>query len=443
MLVYVLAALGVFGLAAVGIHLAVMDRFERFAAQNREQRRGDFIRMISTLVSEKNVINQRGLRMAMRRFGVRGVTIRDTTNATLFEMRLDDQSGPGRRHPLAMPDGALQVWREDLIVDGRVAGRIEVQAIGDPPHFAMIEKVFTEEVLRTLVIATGVATLIFGFLSWSFARTIARPLEAASEAAGRIAGGDLAARLTPGGVREVAELADDFNRMADSLARKESVRTRMTSDIAHELRTPVSVLKSHLEGIRDGILPADEDEVLSLLDETGRLERIINDLRAIWELENAGTRLRMETLVLDPALARLADRFRTLARTRGITIGFEGAAGCRVLADESAFERALSNILSNAIKYGRDHGQVLLTCVRESATIRIGVRDDGPGIPEADLPHVFERFYRADEARARSDGGAGLGLAIAAEAIAACQGSIWAENNPEGGCTFFVRLPLA
>lgn len=449
MLVYGLAALLVFGLSAFAIHLAVMDKFASFAEQNRERRRGDFVRVLSSMISENGNVSRRGARMAMRRFGIRSVVVRATDNRVLLELRMEEDGPAGRMHQRVWTPGqaaradACQVWSEDLVIDGRIAGRMEVVALGDPPHFALIENVFMEEVLRVLVLATGVAILVFGGLSWSFARTIARPLESASEAAGRIAGGDLDARVIPSGVREVAALADDFNGMADALSRKEGLRTRMTSDIAHELRTPVSVLKSHLEGIRDGILPADEDEVASLIDETVRLERIINDLRAIWELENAGTLLKMEPFCVGPAMEALAERFGSVARARGMRITVSGDPGCRVLADVGAFERAFSNIIANAIKYGRDGGLTAISWEPGQGVVRILVRDDGPGIPEDDLPHIFERFYRADEARARKDGGAGLGLAIATEAVTACRGSIRVENNPDTGCTFVVQLPCA
>jgi two-component system sensor histidine kinase BaeS len=463
-LVYALVALVVFGLTAFGIHLSVMDKFETFAQQNRERRRGDFVRVVSSMLVENGTANLRGVSMAMRRFGIRDVCLRSTNGSILFEIKADNSSrshngmmnrshrmnmhramdlrSPEERRPPA-DTRRWQTWNEDIIVDGRLLGQLCFVAMGEPRHFAMVEDIFMDEVLRTLVIATGLAILVFGGLSWSFARTIARPLELASEAAGRIAGGDLTTRLLPSGVREVSALADDFNGMADALALKEGLRMRMTSDIAHELRTPVSILKSHLEGIRDGILPADENEVSSLIEETARLERVINDLRAIWELENAGSLLRMVPLTLISSMESLADRFRSIAGGRGIEIQVTGDTALAVLADEVAFERAFTNLVSNAVKYGRDGGTIAISWTRRDTQAEIAVCDDGPGIPEDDIPHVFERFYRADAARARKDGGAGLGLAIAEEAIMACHGSIRVENNVQSGCTFFVRLPLA
>jgi signal transduction histidine kinase len=305
------------------------------------------------------------------------------------------------------------------------------------------------------------AVLLLSLISWFVSRSIARPLESASRAAARIAGGEMGTRLAAAPkrfARELTTLTESFNGMADALEFKERLRTRMTSDIAHELRTPVSILKAHLEGVRDEVLAMDAAQVSSLLEETMRLEKIINDLRSIWELENAQPQLCCTELEVEPFMQRALERFRPLADEKGMRLVLQfQEPGLRVLADFTAIQRVFDNLMQNALKYGREHGAIEIKVCREAPArdakerkgewVRLCVTDDGPGISEAALPMVFERFYRADEARARTGttSGAGLGLAIAREAVEACGGSITAANRTDApgvtGAVFTVFLP--
>jgi signal transduction histidine kinase len=350
----------------------------------------------------------------------------------------------------------LQVDEKDV---GRIVFTVQTRQPG-----AFVERVFMDGVRSTLLLVSLAAILLLSAISWLVSRAIARPLESASLAAARIAGGELGVRLETVGrgsplgfaggfgfSSELTALAGSFNGMADSLQKKEHLRTRMTSDIAHELRTPVSVLKAHLEGLRDGVLSINTDELSSLIDETMRLEKIINDLRSIWELENTGIPLQATRLQLGPFVQTVADRFRPLAEEKGMRLVLAFAepdlAAAHVRADSSALHRVFDNLMQNALKYGRKNGGKIELAVRRdreetgAERICISVGDDGPGISDEALPLVFERFYRADEARARKTGGAGLGLAIAREAVEACGGSIAASNRgTDAGAVFSVFL---
>jgi len=444
MLLYGVVAVLVYALSILGIHHSVSKRFEEFSRQENERRQTDFVRLIASFVSDDEPLSQqavRAVRGAMRRYGVRDARIYDLREKLILNTHGAAQGARGdiRGDTQIFPAIPLQEYTAVLQAEDKDVGRITFTAHVRRTDF--IEQVFMDGVRSTLVIGSCIAILLLCAISWLVSRSIARPLEAASQAAARIANGESGVRIGAAAkrmllvrgvpaAREVAALTESFNGMADALQLKESLRTRMTSDIAHELRTPVSVLKAHLEGVRDGVLTMDTAELGSLLDETGRLEKIITDLRSIWELENSGLPLQCVPLAIDPFLQRVAERFRPLADEKGMKLELSAAGpGLSVLADSAALNRVFDNLMQNALKYGRENGTIALDARRDGARVCIRVLDDGPGISEEALPLIFERFYRADEARARKSGGAGLGLAIAREAVEACGGSILAANR--------------
>ena len=533
-LLYGVVAALVYVFSIFGIHYSVENRFEEFSQREDERRQTDFVRLIASFVSDDEALSPRAVRGAMRRFGVRDVRIYNLRGILLLDTsdgggreessrtfpsgvpggesaergegargpRETFGSGAGLREGARFPGGgesgdaarlaenSLREYRAALQADDREVGSMVFTAHVRRPG-AFVERFFMDDVRSTLLVVSVTAIFLLCGISWWVSRSIARPLESASKAAARIAGGAqgaLDARLETAGAfsaREVTALLESFNGMADALQLKESLRTRMTSDIAHELRTPVSVLKAHLEGLRDEVLPMDTAALSSLLDETARLEKIINDLRAIWELENTGLSLHCVALDVRPFMERVAERFRPLAQEKGMRLDLYSAgpdADVRVLADSAALNRVFDNLLQNALKYGRENGRIEIAVGMEGdeasgaegfdqegsvpsepwirpdaehrasdedgrgrkARVCIRVLDDGPGISEDALPKIFERFYRADEARARKSGGAGLGLAIAREAVEACGGSIQAANRgTEPGCVFSVYLPAA
>jgi signal transduction histidine kinase len=285
-----------------------------------------------------------------------------------------------------------------------------------------------------LVILLGAATV--------FSRQISRPLRQMGQAAEGLARGERAARAAPVKIRELSGLAESFNRMADALQAADEQRRQLTADIAHELRTPLTVVKGRLEGMQDGIYPADTEQLDGLLQEVALLERLIDDLRLL-ALADAG-QLRFELSDAEPAgLLREAVRsFTPLAVQRGVMLQIDDAAELPpVLIDTQRMMQVIGNLLANALRHTPSGGRVTLRAFRHAGLIRLQVADTGSGIAPADLPHVFERFYRSDRARTRSSGGAGLGLAIARRLVEAHGGTISVDSRPGEGSAFSIDLP--
>ncbi len=292
------------------------------------------------------------------------------------------------------------------------------------------------------------------------AKAISEPVERLAIAAGRVAGGDLSARVDVRGEDEITRLEAEFNQMADqlgdALAEETAHRSRaeqllaanrsLISNVSHELRTPVAVVRGHLEAALDD--PEQADEYLPIaLRETDRLERLVEDLFQLTRLESHGLVIARE--VVD-AVSATREAFESLAeparREAGITMICETPGDpLQVYGDRARLVQVLQNLIRNAIRHTPEGGIILVSAEREAdadsnGTIALQVFDTGEGIPAEHLPHVFDRFYRADPSRTHSSGGAGLGLAIAKELITAMDGTITVESEPGEGASFTIRL---
>lgn len=279
-----------------------------------------------------------------------------------------------------------------------------------------------------------------GFL---LARYIASPLRALAAASRGVAAGDLSNRMPEGGNDEIADVAAAFNHMAAALERQDEERRRFMADIAHELRTPLAVLQAEIEALQDGVTKASAERLASLHDEIDLLGRLVQDLRTL-SLAEAGE-LPLTISQQDPTdlLQRAVNAAAAQAGATGVAVRLEITGPLPPAAvDGDRIAQVLHNLLSNALRHARR--EVVVSASAANQRLRVSVRDDGPGIPEDALPHLFDRFYRADPARSRTTGGSGLGLAIARQILLAHGGSIAAANNhPPPGAVFTFELPAA
>lgn len=297
---------------------------------------------------------------------------------------------------------------------------------------------------RTLWLV-GLASVVLALaLGWLFTRQIVAPVEEVSTAARRIAGGDLSKKVTARGADELTDLGASFNAMADELHRDRELRQSMVADIAHELRTPLSVLRANIEAMQDGVLEPTGDNLASLHQETAVLARLIDDLRILSMAESG--QLQYHFQKTDPAALcdRVVEGMRALFAARDITLELEAPDRVpQVNADADRIEQVLRNLLNNARRYTPEGGKVTVKLGAAADGVEVSVKDTGPGIGPEDLARVFDRFYRVDPSRARRTGGSGLGLAIVRQLVEAHGGKAWAASTPGEGSTFSFRLPPA
>jgi len=303
------------------------------------------------------------------------------------------------------------------------------------------EQAFLTTVDKGLLIGSLIAVGLAAVAALAAAYYLTRPLERLTVAAEALAGGDLGHRVDPGGPSEVRDLGAAFNEMADSLQESEELRRRLVADVAHELRNPIASLRAQAEGIAEGVLPADEARFSSLADDTRHLSRLVEDLQELSAAE-AG-QLRYEMGPLDLAALACEETKRTAVRARpGVELRCAGEDAVMIEGDEGRLSQVMRNLLDNALRH-TPSGSVTVACTAESGDAIVEVRDTGDGIPASDLPFIFERFYRADAARARDTGGSGVGLAVSRRIVEDHGGRVFARHGESGGAVVGFRLPLA
>ncbi len=300
-----------------------------------------------------------------------------------------------------------------------------------------------------VIAASPVAGYLIGLI---FARGFARPLERLAATAASFGAGNLDARARTGGPREVRMIARSFNRMADEVSSalaqvtsEERRKTQFVSDVSHELRTPLTAIRGAAETLLDGDVAFDDQQrfLSTIALEAERLTRLANDLLTLQRIEGATGELPLKRFDLRVAADRAAAMLEPLVEHRDVTLTVTGSAP-PVLGDLDRIQQVVANLVDNATRIVGTGGKVRVELSEEEGFAVLAVIDNGPGIPETDLPNLFDRFYRADSSRARSGGGgAGLGLAIVRAIVTAHGGTIEAENLPPRGSCFTVRLPAA
>ncbi|MGB0383723.1 MAG: sensor histidine kinase [Ardenticatenaceae bacterium] len=326
-------------------------------------------------------------------------------------------------------------------VDGEVVGTL----ITDRHHFGVspAEAAFVAGVTRVLAIGGLVATVVGLLLAVLLARSLTRPLRELTTATRAVAKGELEQEVPVRSQDELGELAASFNQMSTDLARSRDLRRQMTADIAHELRTPLSIILGHAEALYDEVLPPTRDTFYIILDEAERLQRLIEDLRTLSLAEAGELPLARRLMAPHTLLEKAAAAYRPGAEQKNISLQVEVPPDLpEVDIDPDRMAQVLGNLLGNALRYTPSEGHIRLSAQNGSNQVQIKVHNSGAGIALKELSHIFNRFYRGDKSRKRHDGGSGLGLAIAKSIVEGHNGRIWAESQPGQGVTFIVQLPV-
>lgn len=292
---------------------------------------------------------------------------------------------------------------------------------------------------RSVLVAAGVAALVALIAAVAVSSRITRPLRELTAAviargAGRSTG--VGGRA---GIGELGDLARAFETMVADLDRHEQLRRGLVADVAHELRTPIAILQGELESIQDGVTPLTAAAVTSLHAEVLRLGRLIEDLQTLAAAQAAGLDLHVETVDLADVAGTAASAWRRAAADAGLTWE-QSLTAVMVEGDPLRLHQVVTNVVANAVKYTPAGGTVVLRVSGEDGQAVLEVRDDGPGIPPDQLPHIFERFQRGPNPGVA---GSGIGLAVTAALVAAHHGTVHVDCPEEGGTRAVVRLPLA
>ncbi len=352
--------------------------------------------------------------------------------------------GNGGHLPPPSRASAIPIQVQDQVV-GYLAVHMSAQNDLPPPAQSLLNQI-NHVLIQAGLIAASLAILVGLVITWR----ITIPLDRLSTAARRFAQGDLEQRVPVVGTQEVANLARAFNDMADHLQQAERIRRNLVADIAHELRTPLSVIQGNLQAILDDVYPLEKAEIATIYDETIMLHRLVHDLRDLSQAEAGQLSLAVQPTEIEPIVSRIVVLFGELAAQKQIrlTVTPTSHIPC-VQADPDRLAQIVYNLLANALRHTPEGGQVALRIkpetqppgVEPEGYVCFEVVDTGSGIPAQDLPFVFDRFWRADKSRSRSQGGSGLGLAIARQLVESQGGRIGVSSNPGQGSCFWFTLP--
>lgn len=317
-----------------------------------------------------------------------------------------------------------------LFISGKEIGRLEVRFLYPEKEFFFIER--SNRFLLFSLFAVGCAVTLFSII---FSRKLTEPIKKLDYAASAISAGDLKSRVEIAGSDEIKRLSETFNKMAENLEKQDLLRKKLISNVAHELRTPITVIKGEVEGMMDGLVPADKEHLLSLYEEINRIKKILDGIEDISQAEVSAMWIKKQKIHLKPFLKSIVERFSRIFIDKGINFEFINGEEIELNADPDRISQIVINLLSNALKATERGGNIWVKTGKHDSEVFIEIGDTGHGIKPDDLPYIFERFYKV------SEGGLGLGLSIAKELAEAHGGRIVAKSTYGKGSSFTVFIP--
>ncbi len=327
-------------------------------------------------------------------------------------------------------------------VDRQQVGSVDIGYYG-PYFYSTADVQFLKTLNQLLLLAAFIAMLISVALGIILARQLTRPITSVIATAQQIAGGKYIDRISAkSNTREIVELTTSINSLGATLGQQENLRKQLTADVAHELRTPLTILQSHLEAMIDGTFAADQTRLENCHAEVVRISKLVGDMEKLTEMDQDNLTLNRARLDLAALLQRVVDNFQSQFASQQVKLTLTASPEF-IEGDEDKLSQVMINLLANALKYTPAGGKVEVVLTSDPQQVSVAVSDTGTGISPADLPNIFERFYRTDKSRTRSTGGAGIGLTIVKSIIDAHNGAIDVISTLGQGSQFTITLPRA
>ena len=430
----------------------LVSQFKSYAISKQNQSISDLVSLLSSRYADwGSQWDDAGL----ENIGVKALAdgyllrIRDDSGAVLWDAQMHNEgmctamlAGISTRMQAQYQDfqGGYVEETYSVNLNGNLVGSVDIGYYG-PYFYSDLDIKFLNALNRLLLVAAMIAliiSLLFGFV---FAGQLTRPITRVINATQEIAEGRYADRVREkSSTTEIAELTASVNSLADTLGQQEDLRRRLTSDVAHELRTPIAILQSHLEAMIDGVWAADSAHLQSCYDEAIRMSKLVGDLEKLTVIEQGSLVLDRKPIDLGQLLQHVASSFQPEFTRKQISLTLSTSEET-ITADYDKLSQVFVNLVANALRYTDSGGRVEIRTWSDSRSVSVEVADTGIGIDQSELPYIFERFYRTDLSRNRQTGGSGIGLTIAKTIIEAHQGRIAVSSQPGQGSRFTVTLP--
>ena len=328
--------------------------------------------------------------------------------------------------------------------DGKVVGQVRLWVLGSDVLLTKTDTAFREKTIDAMVLAAVIAVAISVVIGLFVSRMLTNPIRRITGTAKQIRDGDLSARTNMRGDDEIDQLGETFDEMATSLEKDLKHERRLTSDVAHELRTPLMAMLATVEAMQDGVYPTDNEHLETVASETRRLARLVQQMLDLSRMENHTVPMNIETVDVVELVRGIVNAQEPLFHERDLRLRFaDETQGKKPLieADPDMITQCVINLMSNAMRYTPEGGWVIVTVGFDRKHLTISVSDTGIGIAKEDLSRIFGRFWRADASRAREAGGLGVGLAVTKQIVERHHGFISVESELEKGTTFTIHLP--
>lgn len=327
-----------------------------------------------------------------------------------------------------------------LIKSGEKIGEVRVKFYG--PIFYMQNELVFLDIVNKIILGIGVllilASTIMGFI---ISRSITRPINKLMTKAKYISKGEYDKKIEINtDILEINDLINSINNLSQSIKEQENIRKRLTGDISHELKTPLTNIQSHLEAMIDGVWEPTEERLLSVKEEAERLSSLVSDMQKLNRYDESSIKLKKDNVNISDIICFVIFQFSNLAKSKNIKIEYE-KKNINLYCDKDKITQALVNILSNAIRYSNEGSTIFIEERLKDNKVIISMEDQGIGISEEDLKYVFERFYRADKSRTRATGGTGIGLTIVKSIVSSHGGEVKLESKLGEGSKFTIILP--
>ena len=369
-----------------------------------------------------------------------GMKVLDARGNTIYETATDEESrGDGTTFE---PSDPAQIAGAKIKVDDVVVGSVRMWVYGSDTLMNKLDQQFRDNSYAALGFAGVAAVAVASLFGIGFARRLVAPINRLTRTAAAVKAGKLDARSNLTGEDEIAHLGETFDSMIASVENDRRLEQRLTSDVAHELRTPLMSIQASIEAMIDGVYETDEEHLEMVNSEVQRLSRLVDALLKLSRLENRSNPMKQEVVDLGELLAEVVQTHEQFVVESGLKLGFYSDNRVLVLGDPDMIRQVVVNLISNAVRYTPEGGSIDVSVRRGTAMANIAVSDTGIGLSPEEAKMVFSRFWRADAGRARASGGLGVGLAVVKEIVDRHKGWIGVEGETGKGATFTIHIPL-